>query len=66
MSDHHHPHQEHGHSHTSSRKPLHRDWRFITAVLVMLAAIAFYVLSGDEMFGLWPKAKPAQPAAAGK
>ncbi len=65
-SEHSHEHHHSDHSHRAAgRKPLHRDWRFITAVLVMLTAIAAYVLSGDEMFGLFPKKNPnngPQPA----
>ena len=34
---------EHGHSHGSARKPLHRDWRAWTVVVIMLAAIAMYL-----------------------
>jgi hypothetical protein len=63
---HDHQHRQSDHSHGKpGRKPLHRDWRFIAAVLVMLAAITAYVLSGDEMFGLFPKKNPnngPQPA----
>jgi hypothetical protein len=66
MSDQHHHQHEHGHSHASVRKPLHRDWRAWTVVVIMLAAIAMYLFSGDEMFGLRPKAQPAPPAAGGK
>jgi hypothetical protein len=66
MSDHHHQHKEHGHSHASTRKPLHRDWRAWTVVVIMLAAVAMYVLSGDEIFGFRSKAQPAPPAAGGK
>ncbi len=62
MSEEHHHHQ-HGHHNPPPRKSLHKDWRVWTAVLLMLAAIAIYVLSGDEMFGL--RAKPQQPPAAG-
>jgi hypothetical protein len=32
----------------SSRKKLHRDWRAWLAVLLMLAAIAMYVLTLDD------------------
>jgi hypothetical protein len=66
VSEEHHHHQ-HGHHNRPPRKSFHKDWRVWTAVLIMLAAITAYVLSGDEMFGLRPKApQPAPPAAGGK
>ena len=61
-----HRHHQHGHHNPPPRKSLHKDWRVWTAVLIMLAAITAYVLSGDEMFGLRPKAPQPPPAAAGK
>jgi hypothetical protein len=36
-----------GHKH-SSRTKLHRDWRAWLAVILMLAAIAMYVLTLDD------------------
>ena len=65
VSEEHHHHQ-HGHHNPPPRKSLHKDWRVWTAVLIMLAAITAYVLSGDEMFGLRPRAPQQPPAAAGK
>jgi len=29
----------------------HRDWRFLAVVFLMLAAIAIYLLTGDEAWG---------------
>jgi hypothetical protein len=57
LHEHHHHHEDRSRR-TRPRKPLHRDWRLIAAVLVMLGAVAIYVFSGDEMFGLFPKGKP--------
>jgi hypothetical protein len=43
-------------------KNLHRDWRVWVVVLVMLAAIMAYVLSGDEA---WRPRGQVQPPPAG-
>ena len=40
-------------------KRAHRDWRFILAIVLMLAAMAVYVLS-DDLAG-WPGSQPRQP-----
>lgn len=47
----HHEHNHHGnHDHHPKRKGLHRDWRAWLVVGLMLAAMAMYLLSGDESF----------------
>ena len=60
---------KHDHKHNEAqhprRKPLHHDWRAWVVVVLMLAAIAIYVLSGNE--SLIPGSKKIQqpvPAAA--
>jgi hypothetical protein len=45
--DHKHDHKHHE-EHRSSRKPLHHDWRAWVVVVLMLAAMAIYVMSQDE------------------
>ena len=58
-----HPHESK--KNTAARQPgggLHRDWRFWTAVLLMLGAMAMYVLTMDE--SLAPGGEPAVPADA--
>ncbi len=49
-------HDEHGHDHkhhehgatTSKKRPIHHDWRFWVAVVLMLAAMGAYVATMDE------------------
>ena len=52
--EHSHPdHKKHGGeaSHAGNlKRGIHRDWRFWTAVVLMLVAMAVYVLSFDESF----------------
>lgn len=38
----------HPHDHKTQQRKLHKDWRAWVVVLLMLAGIAVYVLSGDE------------------
>ncbi|MDZ4819901.1 MAG: hypothetical protein SGJ20_13105 [Planctomycetota bacterium] len=47
MSHQHHDHskQQHPHSH---KKPVHKDWRFLVAVGLMLAAMLVYVFTNEE------------------
>ena len=44
---HHHGHPNHQ-SHPHEKKPIHHDWRFWTAIVLMLAAMGYYVLSDNE------------------
>jgi hypothetical protein len=39
---------DHTASHSSSRKPIHRDWRLWVAVALMLGAMGIYVATMDE------------------
>lgn len=57
---HHHEGADHeGTSRGPYWKRAHRDWRFILAIVLMLAAMAVYVLS-DDLAG-WPGSQPRQP-----
>ncbi|MGD0733538.1 MAG: hypothetical protein ABR976_00260 [Terracidiphilus sp.] len=40
---------------------MHRDWRFWVGALLMFAALAIYILSGDLSW--LPRSQPQQPAA---
>jgi hypothetical protein len=42
---------------------LHRDWRFWVAIVLMLAAMAAYVLSNDEALQPGGRVRPPTPAA---
>jgi hypothetical protein len=77
MTNHeHHSHEakhEHGHAHpqghqhgSRGRRGVHKDWRLWIAVLLMLLAMGYYVMSDDERFapGGNGQAMPAAPAAA--
>jgi hypothetical protein len=63
----------HGHNHKDSNshhhgpawKRVHRDWRAWVVVLMMLAAMAAYVLSDNEALRPGGGAKPSTPAATG-
>ena len=44
---HEHKHHEHGET-TGKKRPIHHDWRFWVAVVLMLAAMGAYVASMDE------------------
>lgn len=59
---HHSPPGGAGHAHKTGR-PLHRDWRIWLAVILMLAAMAAYLLTMDEQ--IVPGAPPGgNPPAA--
>ncbi|HTM56145.1 MAG TPA: hypothetical protein VL175_19105 [Pirellulales bacterium] len=64
--DHHQGHH-HGENHQGrTRTQLHKDWRAWLVVALMLAAMAMYLLSGDESFQPGQDAPgPRSPAAAG-
>jgi len=61
-------HNQHGHGHqhkhesAPAKRGLHKDWRLWTAVVLMLAAIAAYILSGDEEFVPGQPDQPEGPA----
>ena len=62
-----HPHHNHDHKHQpsnhSSKKGIHRDWRFWVAVILMLAAMGAYVTSDDESLQPGGGEGPPVPAA---
>ncbi|MEI7865726.1 MAG: hypothetical protein WCI38_10180 [Chthoniobacterales bacterium] len=61
---HQHGHDQHHHGHNKKR-PIHKDWRAWTVVLLMLAAMAAYVLSMDESIQPGRPQGEAMPAATG-
>ena len=61
--DHQHsPHAHHGHE-PPKKRGIHHDWRFWTAVILMLAAMGIYVATMDEAIGPGSDGQPV-PAAA--
>ncbi len=64
--EHHHSEHKH-HEHQPPRKrPIHHDWRFwvfSVAVVLMLVAMVFYVMTDDESLAPGGEAQPV-PAAA--
>ena len=55
---HHHNHQTHPHD----KRPIHHDWKFWVAVILMIGAMGVYVLSDDE--SLQPRGGEGQPVPA--
>ncbi len=63
----HHPQHDHKHGDPaahSKRRGLHKDWRTWLVVLLMLGAMAIYVMSGDECAGPSGAPMPAAPGPA--
>ena len=61
-----HKHKDHDHHHGSTpprNRPIHHSPMFWVAVILMLAAMVWYVASGDLAFGPGGKGEPV-PAAA--
>jgi len=56
--DHQHPHGESTNRHRPTGQGLHKDWRAWLVVLLMLAAMAVYLLTIDE--SLRPGVSPEQ------
>jgi hypothetical protein len=56
-----HENYHHNQTNSSRKNGLHKDWRTWVVVLLMLGAMAIYVLSFDERFQFFG-AKPAKPA----
>jgi hypothetical protein len=63
MSHHHHSNQEHPHQ-THKKRPIHHQPIVWFAVVLMLAAMAWYVLSFDEALAPGVGTEPQVPAAA--
>ncbi len=65
-----HDHQQHNHGHHNhqthphTKKPIHRNWMFWVAVVLMLAGMGVYVLSDDESLLPGGGEGPPVPAAA--
>jgi len=59
-----HSHSDHEHhgQQTSKKRPIHHDWRFWAAVLLMLGAMVVYVMTMDEAVA--PGVKPGQEVPA--
>ncbi len=56
-------HPDHPHHHQGEKKKgLHKDWRMWTAVILMLIAMATYVLTDDEALG--PGGQPQEAMEA--
>jgi hypothetical protein len=55
---HHHPHEGHHSGTPAARKPLHHDWRFYAAGLLILVALLIYLATEDLRF---TPASPVQP-----
>lgn len=52
-------HHQHGHQHPHKKQAgVHKDWRLWTAVVLMLVAMAVYVMSFDEALG--PEGQPQE------
>jgi len=65
MNQHNHKHDHHGDHHSSGHRKnqgLHKDWRLWVAVVLMLGAMAMYVLSDDE--SIQPGGEVAPPVDA--
>jgi hypothetical protein len=63
--DEHKGHDHHGHEHHQVpwSQRWHKDWRLWTVVVLMLVAMAVYVLSLDESIAPGGGEQPAVPAA---
>jgi hypothetical protein len=59
-----HGHHDHGHPQHKSGGGLHKDWRMWTVVLLMVAAMAVYILSFDESLEPGEPEQREVPAAA--
>src|SRR5579871_2224309 len=64
---HHDHHHDHGHrDNVNARRPIHRDWRAWVIVVVLLAAMASYVLTDGEVLRPIGLARQPAPAAPSK
>jgi hypothetical protein len=60
----HHGHHDHSHPQHKQGGGLHKDWRAWTVVVLMLAAMAAYILSVDESVEPGEPDQAQVPAAA--
>ena len=60
-------HGGHGHQEPSNKGPwytqVHRDWRFWTAVILMILAMVVYIVTQDESLMPGGRVAPPTPAA---
>ena len=63
MNQHDHGKHHHEQHHSNKKRGIHQDWRVWVAVVLMLGAMAMYVLSFDEEFQPGEDG-PAQPVEA--
>ena len=57
-------HNDKHHQHQPAKQPIHKDWRAWTVVIIMLVAMAVYVMTLDESFFPGePQEAPPVPAA---
>jgi hypothetical protein len=64
---HHHPHEgHHSGAANASRKPLHHDWRFYAAGLLILIALLAFIFSGNLAWGPQPPPLPVHAAGTSK
>ncbi len=54
------------HKHHPPRRPFHRDWRVWVGVVLILGALASYVLTNDEVLRPAAPVPQTAPVAAGK
>jgi hypothetical protein len=50
------------HRRLQAGRPFHKDWRVWTAVILILTALASYVLTNDEVLRPAPPAQQAAPS----
>lgn len=60
----HHQEHQHKHDHHGRKTGIHRDWRFWTAIVLMLVAMGAYILTFDESLEPGGQISPEVPAAA--
>ena len=58
----HHPNHPRHHQGKKKKKGLHKDWRIWSVVILMLVAMAAYVLTDDEALG--PGGQPQEEMEA--
>jgi hypothetical protein len=66
MSHEHHDHSQHGHHNhqTHPKRGIHHSWQFWVAVVLMLAAMGYYVASMDDSILPGGGEEPPVPAMA--
>jgi hypothetical protein len=54
------------HGHSPYWKRAHRDWRIWFCVILMLAAMGVYLMTGDLRWPIYGHSQPMVPAAVGQ